>query len=80
MHVARYRKYTDSTAYIKDLRDLYLNQVIPLISKGLCGTIYTQVSDVEDETNGILTFDRRICKVLPEEFADIAGLLRKAIG
>ena len=75
-----YRKYTDRTVYIKDLRDLYLNQVIPLISKGLCGTIYTQVSDVEDETNGILTFDRRICKVLPEEFADIAGLLRKAIG
>ena len=74
-----YRKYTDRTAYIKDLRDLYLKQVIPLISKGLCGTIYTQVSDVEDETNGILTFDRRICKVLPEEFADIAALLQEAV-
>ena len=52
---------------------------VPLISKGLCGTIYTQVSDVEDETNGILTYDRRICKILPEEFADIAPLLQKSI-
>ncbi len=74
-----YRKYTDRNTYVKDLRDLYLNQVIPLISKGLCGTVYTQVSDVEDETNGILTYDRRICKISPEEFADIAGFLRNSV-
>jgi hypothetical protein len=27
------------------------------------GTIYTQVSDVEDETNGLVTYDRQIVKV-----------------
>ena len=42
---------------------LYKNEIIPAIKQGLCGTVYTQVSDVEDETNGLLTYDRRICKV-----------------
>ena len=42
---------------------LYENEIIPAIKEGLCGTVYTQVSDVEDETNGLLTYDRRVCKV-----------------
>jgi len=29
--------------------------------------VYTQVSDVEDEVNGLLTYDREICKVEPME-------------
>ena len=34
-----------------------------LESKGFSGYIYTQVSDVEEETNGILTYDRRVNKL-----------------
>jgi len=37
-------------------------QVIPLINKGLCGVIYTQLSDVEIESNGIYTYDRKVLK------------------
>ena len=38
---------------------MYLNEVIPLIEKELLGaTVYTQVSDVEDEVNGLYTYDR----------------------
>ena len=45
---------------------LYDNQVIPHIKKqGLCALVYTQVSDVEDETNGLLTYDRQMLKVDP---------------
>ena len=73
-----YRKYKDRKEFVRDLRALYLEQVLPLIPKGLCGTVYTQVSDVEDETNGLLTFDRRAAKILPEEFADIARILQNA--
>lgn len=58
------------------IRNLYENEIIPLISQGLCAAVYTQVSDVEDETNGIFTYDRRVDKILPEEFADIAQRLR----
>ena len=30
--------------------------------EGLAGYIYTQVSDVEEEVNGLLTYDRKINK------------------
>ena len=35
----------------------------PLIDQGLCAAVYTQVSDVEEEVNGILTYDRKVCKI-----------------
>ena len=41
----------------------YEKMVIPAIKKGLCGSIYTQVSDVEDEINGLVTYDREVVKV-----------------
>ena len=74
-----YRKYTDRKAFIRDLKDLYIRQVLPLALKGLCGAVYTQVSDVEDETNGLLTFDRRVAKALPEDLGEIAFHLQEAV-
>lgn len=49
------------------LEKLYLKKVKPLIKKGLCACIYTQVSDVEEEINGLVTYDRKRWKV-PVEF------------
>ena len=57
---------------------LYENEVIPAISRGLCATVYTQVSDVEDETNGLLTYDRQICKVDEDRMQKIALDLKDA--
>lgn len=58
-----YRMYASATDWQKALVRLYEQQVLPLIdSKKLSATVYTQVSDVEDEVNGLLTFDRRVCK------------------
>lgn len=74
-----YRKLGDRAEFVSELRKLYLEQLLPLVSKGLCGAIYTQLSDVEDETNGMLTYDRRVQKLLPEEFADIAEKLSAAV-
>ncbi len=74
-----YRKYHDRESFVRDLKALYGEQVLPLVMKGLCGAIYTQVSDVEDETNGLLTFDRRAVKVSPEEMGEIAFLLQDAV-
>lgn len=42
---------------------LYEEQIYPLIPHGLCATIYTQVSDVEDEVNGLFTYDRKVNKM-----------------
>ena len=34
-----------------------------LREEGLAGAIYTQLSDIEEETNGLLTCDRKVCKL-----------------
>lgn len=41
---------------------LFKRDVYPNIEKGLSGVIYTQLNDIEDEINGILTYDRKISK------------------
>ncbi len=33
-----------------------------LVCDGLCAAVYTQVSDIEEETNGLLTYDRKVRK------------------
>ena len=54
---------------------LYKEEILPFINDGLSASIYTQVSDVEDETNGFFTYDRQILKVdvnkMKELFKDI---------
>lgn len=57
---------------------LYKNEIIPAIKKGLCGTVYTQVSDVEDETNGLLTYDRRVCKVDKKRIKELSDEIYSA--
>ena len=71
------KTYGYSTAKTKEefmdsFAALYENEVIPAIGRGLCATVYTQVSDVEDETNGLLTYDRYICKVDEDRMRKIA--------
>jgi beta-galactosidase/beta-glucuronidase len=43
--------------------DLLEEQLLPLISEGLAAAIYTQITDVEIEVNGYLTYDRRVEKM-----------------
>ncbi|MBO5754659.1 MAG: glycoside hydrolase family 2 [Clostridia bacterium] len=49
-------------AFEERLRKLYLGEVCPAIEKGLSAAVYTQLSDVEDETNGLYTYDRQVQK------------------
>ena len=61
------------------LREVYEKHVIPAVKKGLCASVYTQISDVEDEINGLLTYDRKVTKPDPEVMAAIARQLAEAI-
>ncbi len=61
-----YKKFEMESEFENALISLYENEVIPNVQNGLCAAIYTQLSDVEDETNGFLTYDRRVCKVNTE--------------
>jgi hypothetical protein len=61
--------------FVSRLRAIYGEKIIPAVKDGLCASIYTQVSDVEDEINGLFTYDRKVDKISPEEFKDISDKL-----
>lgn len=71
-----YRNFYDANAFMDAFEALYTNEVAPLIKDGLCASVYTQVFDVEDETNGLLTYDRKVCKVDEERMKKISSLLK----
>ncbi len=57
-----YRIYKKPEAIAKGFKKLYEKTIIPKIDKGLSATVYTQVSDVEEEINGLVTYDRKHIK------------------
>lgn len=67
-----YKKTKSEADLLKKLKSLYLEQVEPLIAKeGLSVAILTQLTDVEDEINGLLTYDRKKVKVSVMEMEKI---------
>jgi hypothetical protein len=58
-----YRIYLSKEAFDEAYQKLYQEEIAKLKSSGLSAVVYTQLSDVEDEVNGLLTYDRKICKV-----------------
>ena len=66
-----YRFYNNCKDFENALIKLYKEEIKAGIEKGLCATVLTQVSDIEDETNGLLTYDRRLLKVDPKLMCEI---------
>lgn len=62
-----YRKMSSLAQLRNKLSELY-KRVSDLKEEGLSGAVFTQLSDVESEINGILTYDRKICKISMENF------------
>ncbi len=58
---------------------LYMEEVLPSVKQGLCAAVYTQVSDVEDEINGLMTYDRKAEKLDPERMLPVAAALQEAV-
>ena len=74
-----YQSSKDSEDYRKKLLTLYRKHILPAIPKGLCAAIYTQVSDVEEEINGLLTYDRQVTKPDAEEMRCLSDALYTAV-
>ena len=72
-----YRRFADCEKLTAAFRRLYQNEILPAKAQGLCAAVYTQLSDVEDEQNGILTYDRAVCKLPEDEIASINEILTK---
>ena len=62
-----YGKTDTETQLTAAIGKMYAEMVNPAIPEGLCGVVYTQLSDVEDEINGLYTYDRQVCKVDAEK-------------
>ena len=71
-----YKKFKTLEEFNDAFIRLYKEEVIPLKDK-IAGVIYTQVSDVEDETNGLLTYDRKVLKVNKDTIKPIMDILTK---
>ena len=74
-----YQSSKNSEDYRKKLLTLYRKHILPAIPKGLCAAIYTQVSDVEEEINGLLTYDRQVTKPDAEEMRCLSDALYTAV-
>ena len=70
-----YRKCADRQAFTDDLSRLYREEVLPHVRRGLSCAVLTQLSDVEDEINGLMTYDRQVLKVDTEAMASISRQL-----
>ncbi len=69
----------DPEKLTEDILNLYDIMILPAVSKGMCGCIYTQLSDVEDEINGLYTYDRKVCKVEKDKLLEMAKKLQEAV-
>ncbi|MGI6578613.1 MAG: glycoside hydrolase family 2 protein [Eubacteriales bacterium] len=70
-----YRRFDTREQLLRAYRDLYLDEIVPAKEKGLCAAVYTQLTDVEDELNGLITYDRKVIKISAEEIRDINEML-----
>ena len=66
-----YRSFKDAESWLKRYKKSIETDIISNIPKGLSAMIYTQLSDVEDELNGFITFDREVIKVPVEKIKEI---------
>jgi hypothetical protein len=66
-----YKFFGDAESLDKALKNLYLEEIVPAVRAGLTASVLTQLSDVEDETNGLVTYDRRVVKVKEETMTEI---------
>ena len=71
-----YRKLKDKDALLKRFESLMLEQILPARQQGLAAAVYTQLSDVEDEVNGLVSYDRKVVKLPVAAVRDINWRLR----
>ncbi len=74
-----YRRFNFASDLEAALERLHERQLVPAIPRGLSATVYTQLADVEDETNGLLTYDRRKLKVPADTIRRITAAMKAAL-
>nr|WP_231706426.1 sugar-binding domain-containing protein [Arthrobacter sp. zg-Y40] len=75
-----YRSFRSRAALKRAYRLLMLRQIEPAVARGLAATVYTQLTDVEDEDNGLLTYDRAVLKIDAGTVRELNARLIRAAG
>lgn len=57
-----YRHYKSKDELTANYTRLWEEEIYPNVAKGMSSAIYTQTSDVEEEINGLMTYDREVDK------------------
>lgn len=70
-----YQVATDRQDYLRRYRVKFDEIIRQAREEGLSAAVYTQTTDVEDEINGLLTYDRAEAKAPAEDLARIAAPL-----
>lgn len=71
-----YKSFESKEEWLKAYEEMVTRDVVNNIPKGLSASIYTQLSDVEEETNGFVTYDREVIKVEPSLIKEINDKIR----
>jgi len=71
-----YRRFESAEKLAAALEELYQRQIVPAIDEGLAAAVYTQLSDVEDEVNGFVSYDRQVVKIDPEIVKKICNVVK----
>lgn len=58
-----YKTFNTANELQKAYESLIREQVRPLVDKGVSAVVYTQLTDVETEINGLMTYDREVVKM-----------------
>ena len=69
-----YKRYDSADSLRKAFDNLYRGEIAPAWREGLAATVYTQLSDVEDELNGLITYDRKVIKIRPDVVKSIVEM------
>lgn len=67
-----YKRLSSRKDFMIAYRKLMIRDIMKNIPHGLAGCIYTQLSDIEDEVNGLITYDRQVVKCDKEIMRGIA--------
>ena len=66
-----YQVYQSCEELTANYRRLWNEEIYPNLEHGLSSAIYTQTSDVEEEVNGVMTYDRDMVKLIREDVREL---------
>ena len=71
-----YIMFKDKKDLTMNIKNLLSDEIYPAMKRGLCAAVYTQLSDVEQEINGFLTYDRKVLKVNASEIKQVNDMIK----